>query len=63
MPNVDHKVRIVILWKYKNDAEPGKIIVTNKIHWNAGRIIETYRGRWTGTGSVPLHRSCLPVTS
>jgi hypothetical protein len=49
MPNVDHKVRIVILWKYKNDAEPRKILVTNKIHWNAGRIIETYRGRWTGT--------------
>jgi hypothetical protein len=49
MPNVDHKVRIVILWKYKNDAEPRKILVTNKIHWNAERIIETYRGRWTGT--------------
>ena len=24
-------------------------VVTNKIHWNAERIIETYRGRWTGT--------------
>src|SRR5215469_3443776 len=49
MPNIDHKVRIVILWKYKNDAEPRKILVTNKIHWNAERIIETYRSRWTGT--------------
>lgn len=49
MPNIDHKVRIVILWKYKNDAAPRKILVTNKIHWNAQRIIETYRGRWTGT--------------
>jgi len=49
MPNIDHKVRIVILWKYKNDAEPRKILVTNKIHWNAERIIETYRCRWTGT--------------
>jgi len=49
MPNLDHKVRVVILWKYKNDAEPRKILVTNKIHWNAERIIETYRGRWTGT--------------
>jgi hypothetical protein len=49
MPNIDHKVRVVILWKYKNDAEPRKIFVTNKIHWNAERIIETYRGRWTGT--------------
>jgi len=25
MPNIDHKVRIVILWKYKNDVEPKKI--------------------------------------
>ena len=49
MPNIDHKVRVVILWKYKNDAEPRKILVTNKIHWHAERIIETYRGRWTGT--------------
>lgn len=49
MPNVGHKVRIVILWKYKNDAEPRKILVTNRIHWNAERIVETYRGRWTGT--------------
>ena len=49
MPNVDHKVRIVILWKYKNDVEPKKIFVTNKIHWNVERIIETYRSCWTGT--------------
>jgi len=49
MPNLSHKVRVVILWRYKNDAEPRKILVTNKIHWNAERIIETYRGRWTGT--------------
>jgi hypothetical protein len=49
MPNIDHKVRVVILWKYKNDAEPRKILVTNKIHWQAERIIETYRCRWTGT--------------
>jgi len=49
MPNLDNKVRVVILWKYKNDVEPRKILVTNKIHWNAERIIETYRGRWTGT--------------
>jgi hypothetical protein len=49
MPHVDHKVRIVILWKYKNDAEPRKILVTNRIHWHVERIIETYRSRWTGT--------------
>ena len=41
--------RFVIFWKYKNDAEPRKIVVTNRIFWNADRIVETYRGRWTGT--------------
>jgi len=49
MPNIGHKVRVVILWRYKNDAKPRKILVTNKIHWNAERIVTTYRGRWTGT--------------
>jgi len=24
-------------------------LVTNRIFWNAERIVETYRGRWTGT--------------
>ena len=56
MPNIDHKVRVVILWPRKvhgkNDAGPRKILVTNKIHWNAERIIETYRGRWTGTETL-----------
>lgn len=52
MPNVDHKVRIVILWKYKNDAEPRKIVATNRIFWNAERIVETYRGRWGSTETI-----------
>lgn len=49
MPNIDHKVRIVCLWKHKNDKEPRKILATNKIHWNLERIVETYGSRWTGT--------------
>ena len=52
MPNVGHKVRVVILWRYKNDVEPRKILVTNRIHWNAERIIETYRGRWSCTETI-----------
>jgi hypothetical protein len=52
MPNVNHKVRVVILWRYKNDAEPRKILVTNRIHWNAERIVETYRGRWSCTETI-----------
>ena len=49
IPDVEHKVRVVILYRYKNDKTPRKILVTNKKHWNAERIIATYRARWTGT--------------
>ena len=34
MGDVGHKVRVVILWRYKNDVEPRKILVTNRIHWS-----------------------------
>ena len=52
MPNVNHKVRILILWKYKNDQEPRKTLVTNRIYWNPERIVETYRGRWSCTETI-----------
>jgi len=49
IPDVKHKVRIVILWHYRNDEKCGKILVTNRIAWEAGRIVRVYRYRWTGT--------------
>lgn len=49
IPDVNHRVRIVILWKQKNDTEPCKILVTNRAQWEVKRILQTYRGRWTGT--------------
>ena len=49
IPDVRHKVRIVILWRYRNDAEPRKILVTNRITWEVSRIVRVYRHRWTGT--------------
>ena len=49
IPNVNHKVRIVILWKHKRDKEPCKVLVTNRINWEVGRILSVYRYRWTGT--------------
>lgn len=49
LPNVDHAVRIVILWKERNDAEPAKILLTNKTYWEITRTVRTYRRRWTGT--------------
>jgi DDE superfamily endonuclease len=49
IPGVRHKVRIVILWRYRNDAQPSKILVTNRITWEVSRIVRVYRRRWTGT--------------
>ena len=49
IPDVNHKVRIVILWKQRNDDQPCKILVTNRITWEVSRIVRVYRHRWTGT--------------
>ena len=49
IPGVDHKVRILILWKQRHDREPCKILVTNRVNWEAQRMLRAYRQRWTGT--------------
>jgi hypothetical protein len=49
IPNVNHKVRIVIIWDYKHDREPRKILVSNRLTWEVCRILQVYRHRWTGT--------------
>ena len=49
IPNVNHKVRIAMIWKHKRDAEPCKILVTNRKQWEVSRILGVYRYRWTGT--------------
>lgn len=49
IPDVKHKVRIVILWRYRHDPEPIKILVTNRITWEVARILQVYGYRWTGT--------------
>jgi DDE superfamily endonuclease len=49
IPDVQHKVRIVILWNHKQDGEARKILVTNRIQWEVTRIVRVYRERWTGT--------------
>jgi hypothetical protein len=49
IPDVNHKVRIVILWRYRNEDQPFKILVTNRITWEVSRIVRVYRHRWTGT--------------
>ncbi len=54
MPEVKHKVRVVILWDYWNSKEPAKMLLTNQTHWEVSRVLRGYRGRWTGTET--LHR-------
>jgi len=54
LPEVNHAVRIVILWDHWNCKEPAKILITNQTHWEVTRILTSYRGRWTGTET--LHR-------
>lgn len=49
IPHVNHRVRIVIIWDKRNDVEPRKILVTNRVQWEVSRILQVYRHRWTGT--------------
>ena len=49
IPEVDHPVRIVILWARRNGANACKILVTNRTQWEATRIVRVYRRRWRGT--------------
>jgi hypothetical protein len=49
IPDVPHKVRIVILWQHQDDAAPRIILVTNRVRWDVSRVVRAYRHRWTGT--------------
>lgn len=49
IPDLDHKVRIVILWKERSSESPSKILVSNEIQWDVTRILRVYKHRWTGT--------------
>ena len=49
IPQVDHRVRLVILWERKNGKEAVKMMVSNRVYWEITRILKVYRKRWTGT--------------
>lgn len=49
IPEVDHNVRILIIWNHRRDKAPCKILVTNRVNWEVIRILRVYRHRWTGT--------------
>jgi hypothetical protein len=46
---VDHPLRLVILWKNKNDKTARKMLVSNRTYWEVSRILRVYRRRWQGT--------------
>ncbi|MFN8503497.1 transposase [Kouleothrix sp.] len=48
IPGIRHVIRIVELWKQQRDAEPRKMLITNRTYWEVHRILKTYRKRWTG---------------
>jgi hypothetical protein len=49
IPDVDHPVRIVILWAHRNDTKARKILVSNRTYWDVSRVVRVYRRRWRGT--------------
>ena len=49
IPGVNHRVRIVVIWKHKRDEKPCKVLVSNRTTWEVNRILGVYRYRWTGT--------------
>jgi DDE superfamily endonuclease len=49
LPNVNHPVRILVLWSEADAAMPRKILISNRTHWEAHRILKVYKKRWTGT--------------
>jgi hypothetical protein len=58
LPQVNPKVRLVILWDPWNSKEPLKMLLTNHPPWEVTRVLRSYRGRWTGTET--LHRDGKP---
>ena len=49
IPDVEHPVRIVILWDKRKDKKAKKILVTNRTHWEITRVLRVYHRRWRGT--------------
>jgi hypothetical protein len=49
IPDVQHKVRLVLLWQNRAAVQPRIILVTNRVQWEVSRVVRSYRQRWTGT--------------
>ena len=53
IPDVKHKVRILIIWQKQSDEQAWIILVSNRLQWEASRMVRAYRHRWTGTETFP----------
>jgi hypothetical protein len=49
LPEVKHKVRLVILWRQREDTQARIMLVTNRVYGEVTRVVRCYRERWTGT--------------
>jgi DDE family transposase len=49
IPDIGHKIRIVILWPSREANQARIILVTNRVRWEVTRVVRVYRHRWTGT--------------
>ena len=49
IPDIGHKIRVVILWPSREAKEARIILVTNRVRWEVTRVVRVYRHRWTGT--------------
>jgi DDE superfamily endonuclease len=49
LPKVSHPVRILVLWSEADAKMARKMLITNRTHWEAHRILKVYKRRWTGT--------------
>ena len=49
LPNIKHRVRVLVLWSEAEAKSPRKVLITNRTHWEAHHILKVYKRRWTGT--------------
>jgi hypothetical protein len=49
IPDIGHKIRVVILWPSREAKDARIILVTNRVRWEVTRVVRVYRHRWTGT--------------
>ena len=49
IPDVEHPVRVVLVWRERDEQKARKALVSNRLGWEVMRMVLVYRHRWTGT--------------